>query len=172
MKKLLIIGLLLCLMSGCQKNTGTFAQGDKNLSSVFADINEQIADGAFSIPLLKDTALSEREVEALYQLDMTKIESCMVKTAAVQAQLGEIALFQVKKEHEGDVKKAIKSRKEALEKQWGSEMCIRDRQWGAYVPEAADLLYQAKEGRIGQYYYFVLGSDSEKVVNYMQKMDA
>ena len=89
MKKLLIIGLLLCLMSGCQKNTGTFAQGDKNLSSVFADINEQIADGAFSIPLLKDTALSEREVEALYQLDMTKIESCMVKTAAVQAQLGE-----------------------------------------------------------------------------------
>ena len=33
MKKLLIIGLLLCLMSGCQKNTGTFAQGDKNLSS-------------------------------------------------------------------------------------------------------------------------------------------
>ena len=34
MKKLLIIGLLLCLMSGCQKNTGTFAQGDKNLSSV------------------------------------------------------------------------------------------------------------------------------------------
>ena len=156
MKKLLIIGLLLCLMSGCQKNTG-----DKNLSSVFADINEQIADGAFSIPLLKDTALSEREVEALYQLDMTKIESCMVKTAAVQAQLGEIALFQVKKEHEGDVKKAIKSRKEALKKQWG-----------AYVPEAADLLYQAKEGRIGQYYYFVLGSDSEKVVNYMQKMDA
>ena len=155
MKKLLIIGLLLCLMSGCQKNTGTFAQGDKNLSSVFADINEQIADGAFSIPLLKDTALSEREVEALYQLDMTKIESCMVKTAAVQAQLGEIALFQ------GDVKKAIKSRKEALKKQWG-----------AYVPEAADLLYQAKEGRIGQYYYFVLGSDSEKVVNYMQKMDA
>ena len=153
MKKLLIIGLLLCLMSGCQKNTGTFAQGDKNLSSVFADINEQIADGAFSIPLLKDTALSEREVEALYQLDMTKIESCMVKTAAVQAQLGEIALFQVKK--------AIKSRKEALKKQWG-----------AYVPEAADLLYQAKEGRIGQYYYFVLGSDSEKVVNYMQKMDA
>ena len=151
MKKLLIIGLLLCLMSGCQKNTGTFAQGDKNLSSVFADINEQIADGAFSIPLLKDTALSEREVEALYQLDMTKIESCMVKTA----------LFQVKKEHEGDVKKAIKSRKEALKKQWG-----------AYVPEAADLLYQAKEGRIGQYYYFVLGSDSEKVVNYMQKMDA
>lgn len=102
-----------------------------------------------------------REVEALYQLDMTKIESCMVKTAAVQAQLGEIALFQVKKEHEGDVKKAIKSRKEALKKQWG-----------AYVPEAADLLYQAKEGRIGQYYYFVLGSDSEKVVNYMQKMDA
>ena len=161
MKKLLIIGLLLCLMSGCQKNTGTFAQGDKNLSSVFADINEQIADGAFSIPLLKDTALSEREVEALYQLDMTKIESCMVKTAAVQAQLGEIALFQVKKEHEGDVKKAIKSRKEALKKQWG-----------AYVPEAADLLYQAKEGKIGQYYYFVLGSDSEKVVNYMQKMDA
>ena len=153
MKKLLIIGLLLCLMSGCQKNTGTFAQGDKNLSSVFADINEQIADGAFSIPLLKDTALSEREVETLYQLDMTKIESCMVKTAAVQAQLGEIALF--------DVKKAIKSRKEALKKQWG-----------AYVPEAADLLYQAKEGRIGQYYYFVLGSDSEKVVNYMQKMDA
>ena len=78
MKKLLIIGLLLCLMSGCQKNTGTFAQGIKS-SSVFADINEQIADGAFSIPLLKDTALSEREVEALYQLDMTKIESCMRK---------------------------------------------------------------------------------------------
>ena len=87
MKKLLIIGLLLCLMSGCQKNTGTFAQGDKNLSSVFADINEQIADGAFSIPLLKDTALSEREVEALYQLDMTKIESCMVKTAAAQGSI-------------------------------------------------------------------------------------
>ena len=119
MKKLLIIGLLLCLMSGCQKNTGTFAQGDKNLSSVFADINEQIADGAFSIPLLKDTALSEREVETLYQLDMTKIESCMVRTAAVQAQLGEIALFKVKKENEGEVKKAIASRKEDLKKAMG-----------------------------------------------------
>ena len=100
MKKLLIIGLLLCLMSGCQKNTGAFAQGDKNLSSVFADINEQIADGAFSIPLLKDTALSEREVEALYQLDMTKIESCMVKTAAVQAQLGD-------QKPQGSIEKAV-----------------------------------------------------------------
>lgn len=161
MKKGLLIGILLCLLCGCRENNGTFAQGDKNLSSVFSDINEQIADGAFSIALLKDNALSDREVETLYHLDMTKIDGCMVKTAAVQAQLGEIALFKVKKENEGEVKKAIKSRKEALKKQWG-----------AYVPEAADLLYQAKEGRIGQYYYFVLGSDSEKVVNYMQKMDA
>ncbi len=93
MKKLLIIGLLLCLMSGCQKNTGTFAQGDKNLSSVFADINEQIADGAFSIPLLKDTALSEREVEALYQLDMTKIESCMVKPLLCRHSLEKLHCF-------------------------------------------------------------------------------
>lgn len=161
MKKLVMIGLLLCLVSGCRENSGTFAQGDKNLSRVFADISEQIEEGAFSIALLKDTALTDKEVEALYHLDMTKIDDCMVKTAAVQAQLGEIAIFKVEKKNEDYVKKAVDSRKEVLKKQWGS-----------YVPEAADLLYQAKEGRIGQYYYFVLGSDSEKVVNYIQKMDA
>ncbi|MCR0262584.1 DUF4358 domain-containing protein [[Clostridium] innocuum] len=161
MKKLIMIGLLLCLMSGCGKDYGTFEQGDKELSRVFSDINEQIDKGSFSIPLLNDRALSDREVETLYHLDMTKIADCMVKTAAIQAQLGEIAIFKVEKKNESYVKKAIESRKEALKKQWGS-----------YVEEADSLLYQAKEGRIGQYYYFVLGSDSEKVVNYMQKIDA
>lgn len=161
MKKWMVSVLLVCFLMGCKADVGTFAKGDKDLSSVFADINEQIDKGTFSMALLQDTPFTKKQVEEAYQLDMTKIEDCMVKQAVIQAQGSEIAFFKVDAANEALVKKGITYRI----KMWKQE-------WGSYMSEADRLVKQAKQGRIGQYYYFVLGSDSEKMVNYIQKMDA
>lgn len=159
MKKWILI-LSLLFIVGCQGKIGSFIDGDANLALVFDKIQKEIIDEGNSLVLWNDVPLSANEIEKLYQLDMTKVEEYFVKTAVVEAQCSEIALFKVDEEKESYVKDAISYRKDTLKNRWGIT-----------VEEASYLLDNALEGRIGAYYYFVVGSDSEKVVNYIQKMD-
>ncbi len=159
MKKWILI-LSLLFIVGCQGKIGSFIDGDANLALVFDKIQKEIIDEGNSLVLWNDVPLSANEIEKLYQLDMTKVEEYFVKTAVVEAQCSEIAFFKVDKEKESYVKDAISYRKDTLKNRWGIT-----------VEEASYLLDNALEGRIGAYYYFVVGSDSEKVVNYIQKMD-
>lgn len=155
--------LCLCciLLTACQASHGSFEDGDKELSYVFTCIENKIQNKTLQMPLLNQQMLSGIEVEEGYALDLTKVDDYMVKTAVVEAQIGEIALFKVKDEYVDVVKEAISYRKEKLKETWGN-----------YVKQADTIINQAQEGKIGQYYYFVVGSDSEKVVNYMKKLDA
>lgn len=159
MRKWILI-LSVFLFVGCQGKIGSFIDGDANLALVFDKIQKEIIDEGNSLVLWNDVPLSANEIEKLYQLDMTKVEEYLVKTVVVEAQCSEIAFFKVEKEKESYVKDAISYRKDTLKNRWGTT-----------VEEASYLLDNALEGRIGAYYYFVVGSDSEKVVNYIQKMD-
>lgn len=161
MKKSWCLLCLCLLLSGCGNATGSFEQGDKKLDKVFDSIEDHIADQTFAMALLQDQAMDKAQVEKNYHLDMTKIDDCMVKTSLLPAQLSEVAIFKCDKQKDAMLRKGIHYRLQQL-----------DAAWGALVPEAKQLLHDAKQGRLGAYYYFVLGSDSKKVVNYMQKMDA
>lgn len=158
MKKILIL-CFVCLLfvSGCSHHKGSFKGGDVDMNAIFVDVNKNINDKKFSMSLLNDTPLSKSQIESDYNLDMTKVEDCMVKSAVIPTQLSEIAIFKISKEKEQLIKDAIAYRLETLNKSYGN-----------YRDEAKSILHNAKQGRIGEYYYFVLGEDCEKVVNYMK----
>lgn len=147
---------LLCI-SGCSHHDGSFEGGDVNMNAFFVDVNKRINDKKFNMSLLNDTPFTKSQIESEYKLDMTKVDECMVKSAVIPTQLSEIAIFKIRKDQEQYVKDAIAYRLKALEEMYGS-----------YREEAKNIIHKAAQGRIGEYYYFVLGEDCEKVVNYMR----
>lgn len=158
MRKMIVLGMLsMLLVCGCSQQKGNFHQGNLDMERIFIEINKQISTKTIDMAFLNDKALSKQEVEDKYTLDMTKIETCMVKQSFIPTQVSEIALFKVAEKDEQVVKDAIQHRLATLETTWGR-----------YQKDVDDMQANAKQGRIGRYYYFVLGEDSEKVVNYMK----
>lgn len=157
MKKIVPLCCLCFLMiSGCSQK-GTFQNGKLDMEHVFIEINKQISTKKIDMAFLNDKALSKQEVENIYKLDMTKIEDCMIKQSFIPTQVCEVALFKVDEINEQVVKDAIQHR-----------LSVLKTTWGRYYEDIDHLQASAKQGRIGKYYYFVLGEDSEKVVNYMK----
>lgn len=156
-RKIMIIMFCLFFMTGCSHGIGSFEKGDLDLNAFFTDINKQIGEETFHMPLLNDQAWSKKNVEKKYHMDMTILEDCMVKSSLVDLQTAEIAIFKAPKEKDARISKGIHYRLDILHKSSGS-----------YNEEIKNWIHNAKQGRIGEYYYFVLGEDSEKVVNYMK----
>lgn len=158
MKKLLCVLMCLCLC-GCGTKRGSFQDGNKNMDMVFEIINDKIMEGKFHMGLLVDTWWRKAQVEKAYHLDMTRIQECYVKGSAIESQLSEIAFFKVSKKNESYIKKAIAFRLSSLKTVWAT-----------HIKDADSIIAACKQGRIGQYYYMVLGEDSKKVVNYITSM--
>ena len=158
MKK--IICLWLCLFVLCARTKpGSFEDGNIDMEKVIEEINEEIADGHWKMGLLQDEALSLQEVEKQYHMDMTQIKDCRVQQALIPAQLSEVALFLAKPQADTMLKKAIQEHKEDLKQRYAG-----------ILMDGNTLIDSALQGRIGQYYYFVLGEDAKKVVHYMQEI--
>ena len=157
MKKIICLWLCLFVLCACAKS-GSFEDGNMDMEKVIAEINEQIADGHWKMGLLQDEALSLQEVEKQYHMDMTQIKDCRVQQALIPAQLSEVALL-AKPQADTMLKKAIQEHKEDLKQRYAG-----------ILMDGNTLIDSALQGRIGQYYYFVLGEDAKKVVHYMQEI--
>lgn len=159
MKKGFCLWMCLLILCGCQATHGSFADGDLDIAYVMDKINANIADGKWKMGILKDTPLSKQEIEKQYHFDMTMIEECRVQQSLIPAQLSEIAIFKAEKQADEMLAKGLLQHKEDLMKQYG-----------AMLMDSTAILNHAMQGRIGQYYYFVLGEDAKKVVHYMQEI--
>ena len=82
-----------------------------------------------------------------------------VFSSVVKPQLGEIAFFQADDTVLDEVKNAISYRKENILNTWKNT-----------IPGLEKRINASWEGKIGQYYCFVLGTDTEKVVNYLRSL--
>lgn len=162
MKKKIVFFLLFILcIAGCGNNEGSFEKGTKDIPLIYQLINANIAEKEWDMALLNDAEWGKKDIEELYQIDMTRIKEAYVKSAVVASQICEIAFFKADKGMDAMLQKGISYRLSELEKQWGT-----------YNPECKNLIKEAKQGRIGQYYYFIIGEDCKKVVNYIQNMSA
>lgn len=159
MKKILSVLLILFLFTGCSKSQGTFTEGTKDMDRLYDDICKKINEGEWNMPALDEIWWSQARIEKAYQLDMTMVEEAYVKSSAIEAQFSEIAFFKVTKDNEATIKEAISYRLKSLNQTWGS-----------YMLDAQEQLQNVYQGRIGQYYFMILGEDSKKVVNYIQDM--
>lgn len=156
MKK--IIGVLfLVILCGCSKAVGSFQEGTMDMDQLYDRISEQIVDGEWNMGMLNDAYWSKNKIEKAYDMDMTQIEDCFVKSSLIEAQFSEIAFFKVDKKYDDMIKKGIEHRLQTLHSTWGS-----------YIEDAQEQLKKVKQGRIGKYYYMILGEDCKKVVNYIR----
>lgn len=129
------------------------------LSKLSEKINQKSINGDWQFPVVHQTAISLNEVSKQYAMDMTKIKDCEIHTALIDAQIGELAFFHVDEKDDTMMKQAVEKHIAQLKTKWGN-----------LILEADTLLSNVKEGRIGEYYYVIVGSDAQKVVNYIQNM--
>lgn len=155
-KHMMICLCFFCLCS-CSKSMGHFKDGTMQLDQLMQNINQKSVKGDWDFPILNETQIPLTKVASLYELDMTQIKENKTYCSLLPAQLGEIAFFHVEESKDAMMKKAIEKRIQDMEKQWG-----------ALLMEAGTILQNHKEGRIGEYYYVIVGSDAQKVVNYIQ----
>ena len=106
--------------------------------------------------LFQENSLTTEKIKQLYALDDTIASKTVVYLSISSAQINEIAFFLIDDTMQETVKNAIIFRKQQLHEQWDT-----------HIDGAKELIDQAKEGRIGQYYYFIIGIDAENMVNYI-----
>lgn len=159
-KKWCLIILLLVLLCGCSHGLGHFKDGSIDLTKLVAKINQKSVAQDWSFPILNEEGQPAKTVEKNYQLDMTQLETQACYTSVLPAELGELAFFKCEPGKDAILQQGAKTRVEALR-----------REWGELILEANPLLNAYKEGRIGQYYYVIVGSDAQKVVNYIQSFE-
>lgn len=159
MKQSLLIVLIL-LLCGCTSMKHSFEKGSIDMDQLYANIMEVSAEHHWRYAPLQDTNWTQSEIEKTYHLDMTKVEEAVVRSSVMLSDVSEIAFFKVSEDNESYVIKAIEHRRDEVKQIWEP-----------YKGNATYIIDSAKHGRIGQYYYFILGEDSKKVVNYIQQQE-
>lgn len=157
-KHMMICLCFFCLCS-CSKSMGHFKDGTIQLDQLIQKINEKSIKGDWSFPILNESAVSLSQVAELYEIDMTQIKDSKTHQSLLMAQIGEIAFFHVEESKDTMIKESINKRMDDMKTQWGT-----------LLMDAETLLQDHKEGRIGEYYYVIVGSDAQKVVNYIQNI--
>lgn len=147
----------LCLF-GCDR-MGSFEKGNLDVEKIVYNINKQVVDGKLEMELLNEIAWDDAKIEQAYALTMTQVKEVHVFSSVVKPQFGEIAFFKVDKKALKEVKEAISHRKENMLQTWEN-----------IIPDAEKRINASWEGEIGQYYCFILGTDAEKVVNYLRSL--
>lgn len=160
MKKWLLIMICVSMLLGCNSPIGSFQDGTMDMNQLYKRIMVKCTDAKWKFKPLQDTNWSNKQIEAMYHLDMTKIKEGVVRSSVMEFDMNEIAIFKVSEKNEHYVKGAIENRMHELSSSWA-----------LYNQDAQDILEESKQGRIGQYYYFILGEDSKKVVNYIRNQE-
>lgn len=157
--KWIIVLCVILLLVSCKAGRGHFEDGSIHLEKVINEINEKSMEADWEFPILNETPWEATQVSQQYALDMKRINSSYVVSSVLSAQLGEISFFNAKEEVDQALKEAANGRLTALQGEWNQTLY-----------EADEILAEAKMGRIGQYYYLIVGRDAQKVVNYIQSL--
>lgn len=160
MKKILWCMCICLFLCGCQSSFGSIEEGTLDMERFSERIEEQIEKNNWRMGLFNEEAWSKHKVEQEYHMDMTKIEDCLIKSSLIEAQFVEIAFFKSEKQYDSMIKDAIQYRLQKLSSTYAN-----------YVQDTTKKLSQYKQGRIGKYYYFILGEDCKKVVNYIRNSE-
>lgn len=148
--------LIICfLLVGCSTN-GSFEKGIKDFTPIIQYVNQQITKQEWELGLFQENSLTTEKIKQLYALDDAIASQAIVFPSISTAQISEIAFFLIDETMQEKVKNAIIFRKQQLHEQWDT-----------HIEGAKALIDQAKEGRVGQYYYFIIGIDAENMVNYI-----
>lgn len=158
MKKVLCMVILIIALCGCHKVSGSFEKGDMDMRALMEKINQKTIRKNWEFPLMLDDTMETSRIEETYQMDMTKIEASFVSRSVVDAEMGEVAFFKCDPQYDAIIEEALQAYKQAKQTEW------------KYFEEAENVVMHALQGRIGQYYYFILGEDNQKVVDYIQEL--
>ena len=156
MKKYISIIVCLLMLVGCGQEKGSFEDGTLNMEKFYMDIMNVREDAKWRFAQLQDSNWTHKEIETKYHLDMTKVDDVVVRSSIISSD-SELAIFKVTKKNEAYVKEAIEERMQDIREMYAP-----------YKHDVEENLQQVKQGRMGEYYYFILGEDSKKVVNYIR----
>lgn len=159
MRKIISLVILIILLCGCHKSMGSFTNGDMDMVAFYEKLNQKTMQDEWRFPLLNEQYLEKAVVEETHHIDMTKLKDSNVVQAIVPMEMGELSFFKTDSENDRMIQEALQSYKTELKQKW------------QYMKGSQNIIEQALEGRIGQYYYFIIGEDNQKVVDYIRDFE-
>ena len=154
MKKIILIWFC-CILCGCSLMHGSFEKGNIDMDYLISSIQQEIEKKQWNYGILQNESLKKDEIESLYHIPAICVDEAYVYQGVIPLQFNEIAFFKINKKYEKELLDGIEKRKKDLENRYSNI-------------DIDDVLKQCQQGSIGEYYYFILGEDAEKVVNYIK----
>ncbi len=154
MKKIIIL-CFCCIMCGCVSLHGSFKNGTMDMDRFVQDFQKVKETNRWKYGVLQDTSLTKAKIEDLYHIPMVHVEKAYVYQGVIPLQCTELALFKIESKYKQELIDGIEKRKKDIEESYPNV-------------DINDILNQSQQGMIGQYYYFILGDDARKVVNYIR----
>lgn len=149
LNKLLCAASLLMLLAGC---TSSPSNTEVDLTKISETIYEKVDSGELEMGMMSEN-LDATALKDLYELDINDLKSYDVRMALINVQANEVAMFEAKDGKFDTVKKGVEKRLENLKELWSQ-----------YLPDQYELVKNAQTYENGNYYFFVVGSDAEEII--------
>lgn len=154
MKKIIFI-YFCCMLCGCSLTHGSFEKGNIDMEYLISSIQQEIEKKQWNYGILQNESLKKDEIESLYHMPAICMDEAYVYQGIIPLQFNEIAFFKMNQKYEKELLDGIEKRKKDLKNRYSNI-------------DIDEILNQCQQGNIGKYYYFVLGEDAGKVVNYIK----
>ena len=157
-KKIVCCMICIFLFSGCF-DTGSFEKGNIKEEEVIYRLNEHILKEEWNMDFLNENVWEQQRIENNYGINIHQFENVYIFSSVLASQMEEVAFFHVDTSNVNIAKQAVSQRKKALleeaKTQKMDEKILEKTMW---------------EGKIGEYYCFLVGTDTEKVVHYLYSL--
>lgn len=154
LNKLLCAASLLMLLTACTSNP-TSAEVD--LNKISETIYEKVDSGDLEMGMMSEN-LEATALKDLYDLNIDDLKSYDVRMALINVQASEVAMFEAKDGKIDAVKAGVEKRIENLKELWSQ-----------YLPDQYELVKNAQTYEHGNYYFFVVGTDAEAIINLIKE---
>lgn len=154
LNKLLCAASLLMLLTACTSNP-TSAEVD--LNKISETIYEKVDSGDLEMGMMSEN-LDATALKDLYDLNIDDLKSYDVRMALINVQASEVAMFEAKDGKIDAVKAGVEKRIENLKELWSQ-----------YLPDQYELVKNAQTYEHGNYYFFVVGTDAEAIINLIKE---
>lgn len=154
LNKLLCAASLLMLLTACTSNP-TSAEVD--LNKISETIYEKVDSGDLEMGMMSEN-LDATALKDLYDLNIDDLKSYDVRMALINVQASEVAMFEAKDGKIDVVKAGVEKRIENLKELWSQ-----------YLPDQYELVKNAQTYEHGNYYFFVVGTDAEAIINLIKE---
>ena len=159
MKKymLIICCLMLLGLTACGDHAGACKDDSLEIAKLMDSINTKTNDNDWKAGILQDNSIDAASLQNLYHINSVDVQEYTVRTALLETDATEIAIFHVTNDKMQEVKDGVAYRIESLKTKWKE---LDKKQY--------TLVKNHKTFQCGNYYFMIIAKDADAIADYME----